>query len=434
MLLKKIKKKKFKVGVIGLGYVGLPRSIQFCKKNIQVYGIDTDQNKTDILKKGKSYITNIKNSEIVKNIKKNLLIPTSDFSCVNKLDVIIICVPTPLDKKLNPNLSFIKDTFVRIKNFLRHDQLVCLESTSYPGTTSETIIKNLIGKFNLGENFYVGYSPERNDPGIKDIYINDIPKIVSGYSKNCLEITQNVYKIIFKKTVLMKNIRLAEMTKLYENIYRAINIGFVNEMKKVCTKMNLDIDEIIKAAKTKPFGFKAFYPGPGLGGHCIPVDPFYLTWKAREYNIKTEFINLAGKVNRSIPNWVVDQLKFQLKKKKNINNLKKKKILILGIAYKKNINDCRESPAFEIMNILEKNKSIVDYSDPYFEVIPKLRNYKFKFRKSIILKPSIIKKYDATILVTDHDKFDYKSISKNSKLILDTRHVFDKKNKKIIYC
>ena len=434
MLLKKVKKKTFKVGIIGLGYVGLPRSIQFCKKNIQVYGIDTDQSKTEILKKGKSYITNVKNNEIAKNIRKKLLIPTSDFSCINKLDVIIICVPTPLDKKLKPNLNFIKNTFTRIKNFLRKDQLVCLESTSYPDTTYETIITNLINKFNLGKNFYIGYSPERNDPGIKDIYINDIPKLVSGYTKSCLEITENVYKIIFKKTVRVKNIRLAEMTKLYENIYRAINIGFVNEMKKVCTKMNLDIDEIIKAAKTKPFGFKAFYPGPGLGGHCIPVDPFYLTWKAKEYNVKTEFINLAGKVNRSIPDWVVNQLKFHLKNKKNINSLKKKKILILGIAYKKNINDCRESPAFEIIKILEKSKSIVDYSDPYFDTIPKLRNYKFKFRKSIILKPSIIKQYDATILVTDHDKFDYKLISKNSKLILDTRHVFDKKNKKIIYC
>jgi UDP-N-acetyl-D-glucosamine dehydrogenase len=434
MLLKKVKKKTFKVGIIGLGYVGLPRSIQFCKKNIQVYGIDTDQSKTEILKKGKSYITNVKNNEIAKNIKRKLLIPTSDFSCINKLDVIIICVPTPLDKKLKPNLNFIKNTFTRIKNFLRKDQLVCLESTSYPGTTYETIITNLINKFNLGKNFYIGYSPERNDPGIKDIYINDIPKLVSGYTKSCLEITENVYKIIFKKTVRVKNIRLAEMTKLYENIYRAINIGFVNEMKKVCTKMNLDIDEIIKAAKTKPFGFKAFYPGPGLGGHCIPVDPFYLTWKAKEYNVKTEFINLAGKVNRSIPDWVVNQLKFHLKNKKNINSLKKKKILILGIAYKKNINDCRESPAFEIIKILEKSKSIVDYSDPYFDTIPKLRNYKFKFRKSIVLKPSIIKQYDATILVTDHDKFDYKLISKNSKLILDTRHVFDKKNKKIIYC
>lgn len=434
MLLKKVKRKEFKVGVIGLGYVGLPRSIQFCKKKIQVYGIDTDQNKTKILKKGKSYITNVKNDEIAKNIRKKLLIPTSDFSCIKKLDVIIVCVPTPLDKKLKPNLNFIKGTFARIKNFLRKDQLVCLESTSYPGTTHETIITHLINKFNLGKNFYIGYSPERNDPGIKDIYINNIPKLVSGYSKNCLEITEHVYKIIFKKTVPLRNIRLAEMTKLYENIYRAINIGFVNEMKKVCTKMNIDIDEIIKAAKTKPFGFKAFYPGPGLGGHCIPVDPFYLTWKAKEYNIKTEFINLAGKVNRSIPNWVVNQLKIHLKHKRKINSLKKKKILILGIAYKKNINDCRESPAFEIIKILEKNKSIVDYSDPYFDIIPKLRNYKFKLRKSIILKSSILKQYDATILVTDHDKFDYKLISKNSKLILDTRHVFDKKNKKIIYC
>ena len=214
MLLKKVKKKNFKVGIIGLGYVGLPRSIQFCKKKIQVYGIDTDQSKTEILKKGKSYITNVKNNEIAKNIRKKLLIPTSDFSCINKLDVIIICVPTPLNKKLKPNLNFIKNTFTRIKNFLRKDQLVCLESTSYPDTTYETIITNLINKFNLGKNFYIGYSPERNDPGIKDIYINDIPKIVSGYTKSCLEITESVYKIIFKKNCTSKKYKISRNDKV----------------------------------------------------------------------------------------------------------------------------------------------------------------------------------------------------------------------------
>ncbi len=434
MLINKIKRKKFNVGIIGLGYVGLPRSIQFCKNKIRVYGIDSDINKIETLKKNKSYITNVKNKEIKKNLKKKLFIPTNDFSIIKEVDVIIICVPTPLDKKLKPDLRFIKNTFKNIKRFLKNDQLICLESTSYPGTTYETIITHLRKKFALGKKMFVGYSPERNDPGMKDIFINNIPKLVSGHSNKCLEITNNVYKIIFDKTVKMHSIRLAEMTKLYENIYRAINIGFVNEMKKVCTKMNLEIDEIIKAAKTKPFGFKAFYPGPGLGGHCIPVDPFYLTWKARQFNIKTEFINLAGKVNRSIPYWIIEQLKINLQNKKKNESLKNKKILILGISYKKNINDCRESPAFEIIKILEKNKSTVDYSDPHFPKIPKLRNYKFNNKKSVVLKPSVLKKYAATILVTNHDDFDYKMILKNSNLILDTRHVFDKRNKKVIYC
>ena len=434
MLIKKIKSKNFKIGIIGLGYVGLPRAIQFCNKNIKVFGFDNDKKKIKILKKRKSYIINVKNSDIIKNYKKRKFIPTSDFSYISELDVIIICVPTPLNKNLEPELKYIRNTFTSIKKYLKKDQLICLESTSYPGTTYETIASKLINKFNLGKNFFVGYSPERNDPSIQTIKIDKIPKLVSGYSKNCLRATNMIYKIIFKKTVIMKSLRLAEMTKLYENIYRAINIGFVNEMKKVCTKMNLDIDEIIAAAKSKPFGFKAFYPGPGLGGHCIPIDPFYLTWKAKQFNIKTEFINLAGKVNRSIPYWVVDQLKKKLKEKREINSLRNRKFLILGIAYKKNINDCRESSAFEIIKILEKHNAKVDYSDPFIPSMPKLRNYNFKNKKSIKLSSKNIASYDAIILVTDHDNYNYKLITKKSKLIIDTRHVFDKKNKNVIYC
>ncbi len=432
MFLKKIQKKNLKIGIIGLGYVGLPRAIQFCSKNFKVFGFDTDQKKIDILRKGKSYIINVKDHLIKKSIKKKTFIPTTDFSNISILDVIIICVPTPLDSRLNPNLRFIKDTVNKIKKNLKKNQLICLESTSYPGTTEETIVSKLPRKLRIGENFFVGYSPERNDPALKDININKIPKLVSGFSKKCLRLTDSVYKIAFKETVIMESIKLAEMTKLYENIYRAINIGFVNEMKKVCGKMNLDISSIIRAAKTKPFGFKAFYPGPGLGGHCIPIDPFYLTWKAKQFNIKTEFINLAGKVNRSIPGWVVEQLKKNLKEKNNISKISKRNFLILGIAYKKNINDCRESPAFEIMKIIEKNKANVDYSDPFIPSIPKLRNYNFN-KQSIKLNKYNLKKYDAVILVTDHDKFNYKMILKNSKLIIDTRHVFDSKNKKVTY-
>jgi len=432
MFIKKIKNKNLKIGIIGLGYVGLPRAMQFCTKKFKVYGFDTDNNKINILRSGKSYIINVKNSIIKKSIKNEIFIPTSNFSLIGHLDVILICVPTPFDNKLNPNLKFINDTIDKIKKNLKKNQLICLESTSYPGTTYETIVSKLSSKFKIGKNFFVGYSPERNDPALKDINIHKIPKLVSGFTNRCRNLTNMIYKIAFKETVVMKSMRLAEMTKLYENIYRAVNIGFVNEMKIVCTKMNLNINEIIKAAKTKPFGFKAFYPGPGLGGHCIPIDPFYLTWKAKQFDIKTEFINLAGKVNRSIPSWVVGQLKKKLKEKRNISTLKKRSLLILGVAYKKNINDCRESPAFEIIKILEKNKAKVDYSDPFIPSIPKLRNYNFN-KQSIKLNKKNLKKYDAVILVTDHDKFNYQMISKNSKLIIDTRHVFDQKIKNVVY-
>ncbi len=432
MLIKKIKNKNLKIGIIGLGYVGLPRAMQFCAKKFTVYGFDTDSHKINILRGGKSYIINVKNSIIKKSIKNKIFIPTSNFSLISNLDVILICVPTPLDNRLNPNLKFINGTIKKIKKNLKKNQLICLESTSYPGTTFETIVSKLSNKFKIGKNFFVGYSPERNDPALKDLNIHKIPKLVSGFSKRCLNYTNMIYKIAFKETVVMNSMRLAEMTKLYENIYRAINIGFVNEMKMVCTKMKLNINEIIKAAKTKPFGFKAFYPGPGLGGHCIPIDPFYLTWKAKQFDIKTEFINLAGKVNRSIPSWVVEQLKRNLKERCNIFTLKKRSFLILGVAYKKNINDCRESPAFEIIKILEKNKAKVDYSDPFIPSIPKLRNYYFN-KQSIKLNTKSLKKYDAVILVTDHDKFNYKMISKNSKLIIDTRNVFDQKIKNVVY-
>ena len=432
MFIKKINNKNLKIGIIGLGYVGLPRAMQFCAKKFTVYGFDTDSDKINTLRSGKSYIINVKNSIIKKSIKNKIFIPTSNFSLIGNLDVILICVPTPLDNRLNPNLKFINGTIKKIKKNLKKNQLICLESTSYPGTTFETIVSKLSNKFKIGKNFFVGYSPERNDPALKDLNINKIPKLVSGFSKKCLNLTNMIYKIAFKETVVMNSMRLAEMTKLYENIYRAINIGFVNEMKMVCTKMNLNINEIIRAAKTKPFGFKAFYPGPGLGGHCIPIDPFYLTWKAKQFDIKTEFINLAGKVNRSIPSWVVGQLKKKLKERRNILTLKKRSFLILGVAYKKNINDCRESPAFEIIKILEKNKAKVDYNDPFIPSIPKLRNYNFN-KQSIKLNTKSLKKYDAVILVTDHDKFNYKMISKNSKLIIDTRHVFDQKIKNVVY-
>ncbi|MBD1139700.1 nucleotide sugar dehydrogenase [Pelagibacterales bacterium SAG-MED38] len=426
----KINTKDIVVGVIGLGYVGLPRALQFCNKKIKVFAFDKDINKLNSLKQKKKYLSNINSKDIKKNIENKRLIPTSDFSKISEVDAIFLCLPTPL-KNYKPDLSYIKNTFNDIKRYLKKNQLLCLESTSYPGTTKEIFSNYLNKKFSIGENFYLGYSPERNDPSQSFVESNKIPKLISGFSNNCLKVVDFYYSTIFNKTIKMDTIELAEMTKLYENIYRSINIGFVNEMKQICYKMNLDIDEIIKGAKTKPFGFKAFYPGPGLGGHCIPIDPFYLTWKAKQFDLKTEFINLSGKVNNSIPKWVVSVM-F-----KNLREIKRKsktiKILVLGIAYKKNINDTRESPGLKIIDILKKRKVKVSYSDPFIPKIPKLRNYNFETMKSITLSKKNLTKFDACILVTDHDKFDYENILKYSKIIIDTRHRLNKKFNNVIY-
>lgn len=426
ILSSKIKNNKAIVGIIGLGYVGLPRAIQFCEKKIKVIGFDNDHTKIEKIKNKKSYLTDVKNSTLKKKIIRQNLKVTNDFSYIRKVDIIIICLPTPLKKNLTPDLSYIKNTFNNIKKYLLPNQLLCLESTSYPGTTIEIFEKFLKKNFILGQNFFLGYSPERNDPGQKKYSIRYIPKIVSGLTNNCQKIVNSIYGKIFLKTVKVKSIEVAEITKLYENIYRAVNIGFVNEMKKICSEMKLPIDEIIQAAKTKPFGFNAFYPGPGLGGHCIPIDPFYLTWRAKKFNISTEFINLAGKINRSMPKWIVKFLENHSK-----DNIKK--ILILGIAYKKNVNDCRESPAFEIIKILKSKGYSVSYSDPYLPKIPKLRSFNFSGMKSLRINKKNLKSFDAIILVTDHDNFDYKLIQKNSKLIIDTRHRFDKEKNNVYF-
>ena len=304
------------IGVIGLGYVGLPRALQFCKRSFTVYGFDIDKNKIKELKKGKSYLSNISSKLISKYIKSKKFIPSPNFLNLKKVDAIILCLPTPLNFQLEPELKYINTTFRSVKRYLKKNLLISLESTSYPGTTYENIIKKIPSKFNLGVDIFICYSPERNDPGLKTINLNNIPKIISGYSYNCKKVGRNLYNSIFKNIVEVESIEIAEMTKLYENIFRAINIGFVNEMKKICFNFNIDIHKVISAAKTKPFGFFPFYPGPGLGGHCIPIDPFYLAWKAKKLKIKTEFIELAGKINRSMPSWIINEINKILKKKK----------------------------------------------------------------------------------------------------------------------
>ncbi len=423
MLLNLINKKKATIGIFGLGYIGLPRAIQFLNAGFNVIGFDTDDEKIKKLKKSQSYLSNISLDTIKKRYRKNFFC-TSKFNFVSNIDVIILCLPTPLKKNLSPDLSFIKKTLKKIFPYLKKNQAISLESTTYPGTTKEVLENSLKKKFKIGSNFYLIYSPERDDPGsnIRNFYV---PRLVSGTSNSCLNIARAIYGKIFKKLISMNDIRSAEITKIFENIFRSINIGLVNEMKKICFKMKIDVHEMIDAAATKPYGFFKFLPGPGLGGHCIPIDPFYLSWKAKKYNIDTQFIKLAGKVNRSMPQWVIDRIaEYYQKQKKKI---KKKKFLILGVAYKKNINDTRESPAFEIIKILKKKyKTKVQYSDPFVPEIKNLRSHNISM-KSINISPKKIKDFDVVIIVTDHDKFNYRSIRKNAKFLVDTRGVYKKK-------
>ena len=420
ILLNKIKKKDIKVGIIGLGYVGLPLSIHYALKKINTFGFDIDTNKIKSINKGKSYIKQI-NDDVIKKTKKHLTV-SSDFTLIKKCDVIVICLPTPLKKKFIPNLEYISKTIDVIKKYLRVGQMISLESTSYPGTTEDLIYKKLYKKFNIGKNLFICFSPEREDPGNKRYKNINVPKIVSGITPNCLKIAKSFYSLVFKSIVPVTSTKTAEFTKLLENIYRSVNIGLVNEMKVIAKLMNINIHEVIRAASTKPFGFKAFYPGPGMGGHCIPIDPFYMSWKSKQLGYTPKFIENAGKINSMMPKWTVNQILDNFKSSKI--KLTNQKILIIGVAYKKNIDDTRESPALEIMNIL-KNKNInFDYHDPYIKILQSFRKYSFK-KKSIILNKANLKKYIATIIVTDHDTINYKNILSHSNKVFDCRGTLD---------
>tara|TARA_B100000767_G_scaffold266786_1_gene284661 strand:- start:3821 stop:5134 length:1314 start_codon:yes stop_codon:yes gene_type:complete len=430
MIIKEKEDKKIVAGVIGLGYVGLPLAMLFIKNDVLTYGFDIDQEKINMLVKGESYIGHIKSDEI-KEINKNLFYPTTDFSLVEKCDVLIICVPTPLSSNREPDLSYITETLSSIKPHLKKGQTISLESTTYPGTTKDILVKFIEDDgFIVGKDLYVVYSPEREDPGNKKFDVSTIPKIVSGHTKNCLEKGTFIYSKIVNNIIPVSSTEAAEMAKLLENIYRSINIGLVNEMKILANTMNIDIFEVINAAATKPFGFSAFYPGPGIGGHCIPIDPFYLTWKAREYGVNTKFIELAGEFNKEMPKYVVSRTSEGLNRnKKCING---SKILILGLAYKKNIDDQRESPSIDIMEILRKEGAIIEYADPYIPKFKKMRSHSFDL-ESVKLTPKKIESYDAVIISTDHDIFDYDLIINNSKLVVDSRGKYSSgkyKNKK----
>jgi len=425
-ILKKIKKKEAIIGVIGLGYVGLPLCEILLKKGFKVIGYDIDKKKINDLHKKKIYITNFNPSNIFKQINKNFIVRRVD-DTISKLDFIILCVPTPLKKNI-PDLSPLNNSMKSISKYLKKDQTLIIESSTYPGTTELLYKKYIEKKFTLGNNFFVGYSPEREDPGNKKFNISNTPKIVSGLTKNCLKIVDTFYKTFLNRTHKVSSVEIAEFTKLYENTYRNINIALANEAKILCEKLNLNIFEIIKAAKTKPFGFQAFYPGPGIGGHCIPVDPIYLSWLAKSKGVKTDFINLAARINNSMPLWIIKMIK----KKMNLKNyeLNKKKFLLIGAAYKKNVNDLRESPILKIINYFTKNRINFDYND---EFIKKIETKKFKSKfYSLKLTGKKIKKYDIVILLTDHDYLNSKLLQKNSKIIFDLRNFFKKRYKNVV--
>lgn len=428
-IIEKIEKKEAKIGIIGLGYVGLPLLINFSQKNFFTIGFDIDPQKIELLNKQESYIKHI-DSKILKQIK-NFYITTTNFSKLKEVDFIIIAVPTPLDKYKNPDMSFVFNTAKEIKNTLIPYQTVILESTTYPGTTEEDLRKILEESgLKAGLDFFLGFSPEREDPGNKNFSFSQIPKIVSGYTSNCLKIIEKLYQQVVEKVVPVSSPKVAEAAKLLENIYRSINIALVNELKIIFDRMSIDIWEVIEAAKTKPFGFQPFYPGPGMGGHCIPIDPFYLSWKAKEYDIYARFIELAGEINNQIPYFVVQKSIEALNKfNKSIYG---SRILILGVAYKKDVDDARESPALKIIDILLKNYNCqVDYHDPYITELKEFRKYKFN-QKSIELSVQNLNSYDLVIIVTDHSCYDPDFIAKNSKLIVDTRNLIKTKYPHVI--
>ena len=415
--LKKITQNKLKISIIGLGYVGLKLLIHFSKTKNKIYGIDKDIKKISSIKKGKSYINYISDKDI-KEIKKKSIV-SNNFNSIKESDVIIFCLPTPL-KKNQPDLSFLKTACQETKDNIKTGAIIILESTSYPGTTEHFMHKNLnLFRYLIGKNIFLGFSPEREDPGNKKFSLTKIPKVVSGKTKKCLLLIEKVYKLIIPKVVRSDSIKVAETSKLLENVYRAVNVTLVNEIKLITNKLGIDIFDVIKVARTKPFGFQPFYPGPGLGGHCLPIDPLYLSYTAKKLGLRSNFIELTKKINSRIPFLIYSRLKSIFKNKKL-------KILILGVTYKANVDDLRESSGIKLMQLISKNKNYkVDYSDPY---IKNLIINKKKYNSLKIDKKNI-QKFDCIILITDHKKFNYDIIKKNSNIILDTRGKFRVSNK-----
>lgn len=418
----KIDNRTFCVGVIGMGYVGLPLAFESVTQGFNTIGFDTDQSKVDMLLSGKSYIKHFSNETIIEMNNTGKFNASSDFSQINSVDCIIICVPTPLTSHREPDMSYIILTAETIYPFIAKGQIIVLESTTYPGTTDEVMLP-ILEKSGLkcGEDFYLAYSPEREDPGNKEYTTSKIPKVVGGYNKESCENAAYLYKQLVVETIPVSTTRVAEAVKLTENIFRSVNIALVNELKVIYSKMGIDIWEVIDAAKTKPFGFMPFYPGPGLGGHCIPIDPFYLTWKAREYGSSTRFIEIAGEINTAMPLYVIQELMNALNE--HGKALKNASVLVIGLAYKKDVDDMRESPTLELLEILYKKGAKPAYYDPYIPYIIKTRKHPvLEGMESIQLTPESIRKYDAILIATDHSNIDYNQLVQHAQLVIDTRN------------
>jgi UDP-N-acetyl-D-glucosamine dehydrogenase len=416
----KIEKSTASIGIIGLGYVGLPLAKSFSAKGLPVLGFDIDQSKIDKLKKGESYIGHI-SSDIIQEMRQNKFDATADFSRLGEVDVVIVCVPTPLTDAREPDLTYIVKSTEAIAATLRAGQLIVLESTTYPGTTRRIVLPILEAKgLKAGQDFFLAFSPEREDPGNANFSTTTIPKVVGGLDPTSLELAATLYAHVVVKVVKVSSPEVAEACKILENTYRAINIALVNELKVLYDKMGIDVWEVIDAAKTKPFGFQAFYPGPGLGGHCIPIDPFYLTWVARQYGMSTRFIELAGEVNTSMPAYVVSRIGDALNDRSK--PIKGSKVCILGMAYKKDVDDPRESPGFELMELLLDKGAKVTYNDPHIPVLPKMRHYPNLKMSSQVLTPEYLASQDCVLISTDHTAYDWKWIVEHSPLVVDTRN------------
>jgi len=423
-LIKKIKNRKSKIGVIGLGYVGLPLAIEFTNAGFEVVGIDLDEKKVNQINNGFNYINDV-DSNILKNaVENNILSASSDFSIVDNLDAISICVPTPLNKQKNPDISYIVSVMDNIKHRVHKDMLIILESTTYPGSTRELILPYLENNgFTIGVDFFLCFSPERIDPGNEKYNTSNTPKIIGGITEQCTKVGHTLYNTIVKTVIPVSSTETAEMVKLLENTFRAINIGLANEVAIMCEKLGINVWEVIEAAATKPFGFMKFLPGPGLGGHCIPIDPYYLSWKLKSLDYDARFIQLAGEINTNMPNHVLNLVSMHLNNQHKLLN--GSKILILGIAYKKDINDIRESPALDIIQLLIEAKATINYYDMY---VPNINFNKISLKSVKSLKKEKLNNYDACIIVTDHSNVDYELIYNNCQLIIDTRNVFKNKS------
>lgn len=420
-LLKKIEDRKARVGIIGLGYVGLPLMREFCAAKFNVLGFDIDPAKVKALNAGRSYIKHIPASVIKENVTAGLFKATSDFAQIKKVDAVIICVPTPLDKMREPDVRFIVSSGEQIARNLRKDQLIILESTTYPGTTRDVlrpILENTSG-LKAGKDFYLAFSPEREDPGNPHYTTRTIPKVVGGLDRRSGQIAAKLYGMALERTVPVSSCEVAEAAKIIENVYRCVNIAMVNELKMLFDKMGIDVWEVINAAATKPFGFQPFYPGPGLGGHCIPIDPFYLSWKARQYEMTTRFIELAGEINVGMPDYVIHRLMEALNERGKC--LRGAKVLVLGLAYKRDVDDMRESPSVRLIEKLREQGAVVNYNDPHIPVAPKQREHNVGL-KSLKLTERTLATQDAVLISTDHSCYDYDWIVQSSQLVVDTRN------------